>query len=136
MLNKELIIEKCKENGACINEFTMLVNSKNDKAFSEVLLDNLGWLESKDLIQYIDSKELSKYVGTNNKWIYNFCKYIKDRKKLWTNLTEDYWIFLYCECVKDRKELWPNLTEDIWIYYYLQDIKDRPELRIKLQKQN
>ncbi len=111
MLNKELIIQKCKENNPCISEFTKLVNSKTDKEFSEVLLDNLGWLNSKDLIKYIDTKELLKYIGNNNKWI-----------------------FYYCAFIKDRPELWSKLIKDIWIYNYCAFIKDRPELRIKLKE--
>ena len=105
MLNKELIIQKCKENKACINEFTKLVNSKNDKEFSEVLLDSLEWLKLTNIIQYIDTKELLKYVGNNNEWICNYCRFIKDRKELWTNLTSDEWIHKYCIYVKDRPEL-------------------------------
>lgn len=111
MLNKELIIQKCKENNPCISEFTKLVNSKNDKEFSEVLLDNLGWLEDINLIQYIDTKELLKYVGNNNKWIQNYCEYIEDRPELWSRLTEPEYIIRYCEYVEDRPELRAKIKE-------------------------
>lgn len=134
MLNKELIIQKCRENGACISEFTILVNSKTDKEFGEVLLDNLSWLKSENLIQYIDTRELIKYIGNNNKWIYNYCINVEDIKELWTKLTEDYWIYYYCRFVEDRPELWSRLTEPEYIIRYCEYVEDRPELRIKLKK--
>ena len=67
-------------------------------------------------------------------WINNISEIIyrkclkDDKKEYWSLITDDRYIYYYCKNVKDRPEMWNKIIDNIWIYHYCDFIKDRSKL--------
>ena len=82
--------------------------------------------QAKKWAERLDIESLFVYVGDKYKYLY--CNDVKDRKELWSTITDDHYKYLYCRDVKDRKELWSTIMDDYCKYCYCRDVKDRKEL--------
>ena len=79
-----------------------------------------------------DDKKKYWSLIIKDRYIYYYCRDIKDRLEMRKQLTENKWIFYYCKNVNDRSELYNKITEVKYIYCYCLYVKDRPELRNKI----
>ena len=105
-------------------EYTNLVSAKTEDEFWKVLNRNSYWCG----LNRIKIPNELLYKIKDDSWKYDYCKYVTDRRELWSTITDDFWKFVYCLNVKDRKELWSTITEDEYKYKYCLNIKDRREL--------
>lgn len=46
-IGREIIEKRCKDNDACIAQYTRLINMTTEEDFLQVLVDNIGWVASK-----------------------------------------------------------------------------------------
>jgi hypothetical protein len=48
--NKEEVIRRCRNKQACVTEFTKLIKANNEEDFKQVILNNFGWVNRKQII--------------------------------------------------------------------------------------
>jgi hypothetical protein len=61
--NREVILKRCKKNDACKGEYRRLSKAKNNKEFKKVILENLYWCKSHEIIpELFNSNSVWKYI--------------------------------------------------------------------------
>ena len=59
------------------------------------------------------------WINNISEYMFNRCK-LDDRKEFRDLITDDRWIYQYCKSIKDRPEMAKKMTSSIWIKnYYL-----------------
>ena len=77
-------------------------------------------------IKFIEEIDITEV--TDSCWAYYYCKYIKDRKEIYSKITDSMYAYYYCRKVKDRKEIYSKITDSYCAYCYCKDVKDRKEV--------
>ena len=61
---------------------------------------------------------------TDSEWAFEYCRKLKDVKKIRDKITDSYWAFKYCTCIKDRPEV-RNSIKPPWDYWFKSITKRR-----------
>jgi len=75
-----------------------------------------------------DSPELRARVLATDRLRFWYCRYVRDLKSVWENISEEEWLYNYCRYVKERKCMWRRITSELWLHSYVQHISPRKDI--------
>jgi len=81
-----------------------------------------------------DSPGLRDRILVTDRLRFWYCKYVRDLKSVWENISEEQWLYHYCKAVKERKCMWRRIHSELWLHAYVLHIGPRGHVVTKLNK--